>query len=181
VQRVLQTLLRGVFRSRWTLALALAVIIVAIVVLARLLAGPAPNRVLDRDNTPAPTISDDPHGDDSVISPAPPPSPSVGPGTAAPAAVAYAFASAWVDHVNVSGDDWRDRMLPHMTTRLADELVKTDPAVVPASRVTGQPTVTPLSELVVEASVATDAGELVLQLVAPDGKWLVDSIDWRKA
>jgi hypothetical protein len=179
---LLQGLLTGLLRSRWTLAAALAVIIVAIVVLARLVAGPAPNRVLETGDRPAPTISVDPHGNDGVIiGTQPPPQPSVSPGTAAPAAVAYAFASAWADHTNVSARDWHDRLLPHVTKALAERLSSGDPATVPADRVVGDAAVTPLGEQLVEARVPTDAGELRLTLVAPDGRWLVDAVDWHRA
>jgi hypothetical protein len=180
MRRTAETLVRSVFRSRWVLAVALVVIIVAIVTLARLLAGPAPGRMLDSGNQPAPTISTDPHGDDSILSPAPPPPPSVSPGTAEPTAVAYAFASAWADHQGVSGKQWLDRLLPHSTEALAKKLSDTDPAVIPADHVTGQPVLTPLGDQVAEVKVGTDSGDLVLRLVAPDGRWLVDAVDWQR-
>ncbi len=180
MRRAAETLIRGVFRSRWILAVALVVIIIAIVALARLLAGPAPGRILDTGDQPAPAVSTDPVGDDSVVSPAPPPSPSVNPGTAAPNAVAYAFASAWADHKNVAAKQWLDRLRPHSTEAMAKKLADTDPAVIPAERVTGEPVLTPLGDQVAEAKVTTDSGDLVLTLIAPDGKWLVDSVDWQR-
>jgi hypothetical protein len=181
VQRALQTFLAGFFRSRWIVAVALAVIVVAIVALARILAGPAPNRVLDAGDNPAPSISVDPHGDDSVTTTDPPPTPKVRPGTARPEAVAYAFASAWADHKDVSAKEWHDRLLPHATSALADRLAKTDPEVIPADRVTGEPVLTPLGDQLVEVRVGTDAGELTLGLVAPDGRWLVDTVGWQRS
>ncbi|GAA0815438.1 hypothetical protein [Spirilliplanes yamanashiensis] len=181
MQRGLQTFLTGFFRSRWIVAVALAVIVVAIVALARLLAGPAPARVLDAGDRPAPSISVDPHGDDSVTSTDPPPAPKVSPGTARPEAVGYAFASAWADHNDVSAKEWRDRLLPHVTKDLAGKLADTDPESIPADRVTGEPALTSLGSQLVEVRVATDAGELSLQLVAPDGRWLVDSVGWKRS
>jgi hypothetical protein len=180
VRRLLETVVRGVFRSRWFLALGLVVVIVAIVGVARLLAGPAPSRVLDT-STAVPTVSVDPHGDDSVVSPGPPPPPRVSRGTATPEAVAYAFASAWADHRNVSAKEWHDRLLPHSTRTLADKLAKTDPEVIPAGRVTGNPTLVPISAKLVEVRVPADSGELRLRLVAPEGRWLVDGVDWQRA
>ena len=179
--RAMQTLATGLFRSRWIVAVALAVMVVAIVALARLLAGPAPDRVLDAGDVPAPSISVDPHGDDSVTSTDPPPAPKVSPGTARPEAVAYAFASAWADHNDVSAKEWRNRLLPHVTEDLADRIGDTDPESIPADRVTGEPALTPLGDKLVEVKVATDAGELNLHLVAPDGRWLVDTVGWKRS
>ena len=177
----MQTIMRGFLRSRWIVALALAIIVVAIVVLARLLAGPAPARELGNGNQPAPSASMDPLGDDSVTSTDPPAAPKVSPGTARPEAVAYAFASAFADNDGVSAKEWRDRLLPHITKDLAGRLAETDPKSVPAERVTGEPALTPIADKVVEARVATDAGDLQLQLVAPDGRWLVDSVGWQRS
>lgn len=182
MRRALQSWLTGLFRSRWILAVALAGIVVGIVALARVLAGPAPDRVLDTGGIVTPTISVDPNGDDSVPSDEPPPpAPVVSPGTAGPEAVAYAFASAWADHRNVSAKAWHDRLLPHMSKTLSAELAEVDPQAIPAERVTGEPVLTPLGEQLVEVRVATDAGELRLGLAAPDGRWLVDTVDWRRA
>jgi hypothetical protein len=180
MQRAFQTLVRTILRSRWAAAAALMVLIVAIVALARLLSGPAPNRTLDAGNQPAPTISVDPLGDDSVISPEPPPSPTSLPGTPPPAAVAYAFAADWADTAGVAAKEWRDRLRPHTTEKLAAELADTDPTGMPVERVTGEPTVVALSEGVVEARVKTTNGELRLQLIAPEKRWLVDAINWQR-
>lgn len=180
MQRALQTLVRAVFRSRWAAAAALVVIIVAIVALARLLAGPAPARTVDAGNQPTPAISTDPLGDDSVISPEPPPSPKNLPGTPAPAAVAYAFAADWADTSGVNAKQWRDRLLPHSTEKLSAELAQTDPTGMPVERISGEPTVVPLSEGVVEARIKTSSGELRLQLIAPENRWLVDGVDWQQ-
>jgi hypothetical protein len=95
--------------------------------------------------------------------------------------VAYAFASAWADHRDVSAKQWHDRLLPHSTESLADKLADTDPAVIPAERVTGKPALVPISERLAEVRVATDSGELRLRLVAPQGRWLVDAVDWQAA
>lgn len=181
VQRAIQALLKGLFRSRWVVALALVVAVVAIVALARLVTGPAPDRMLDTGGAPTPSVSVDPHGDDSVTSDEPPPTPKVNAGTARPEVVAYAFASSWADHEGVSAKQWHSRLLPHVTNSLSAKLAKTDPEVIPASRVTGEPVLTPLGEQLVEVRVRTDAGELRLNLVAPNGRWLVDSVDWHRS
>jgi hypothetical protein len=162
-------------------AVALGIAVVIIVALARLLAGPAPERVVSTGDQVTPSISMDPHGDDGVLDEDPPPSPRVSPGTAGPDAVAYAFASSWADHQNVTAKEWHSRLLPHVTTALSDRLADTDPEVIPADRVTGAATVTPLGEQLVEARVGTDSGELRLNLVTVDGRWLVDKVGWRRS
>ena len=123
-------------------------------------------------------MSIDPSEDDSVVDSDPPPRPSTSPGKAQPEAVAYAFASAWANHQNVTPKTWRDRLLPNATKSLAEELDGVDPAGVPADRVIGKPSLVPVSATVVNAVVTMDSGKLNLRLVAPDGHWLVDGIDW---
>jgi hypothetical protein len=49
---------------------------------------------------------------------------------------------------------------------------------VPAERVIGRPSLVPVSATVVNAVVTMDTGKLNLRLIAPDGHWRVDGIDW---
>ncbi|HEY0000651.1 MAG TPA: hypothetical protein VGB74_09365 [Actinoplanes sp.] len=179
--RALELGLNRIFRSRWGVALVLGVIVLAVVGIGRLFAGDTPSSPALDPGSPGPTISADPAEDDSVIDSAPPPSPSTSPGRAQPEAVAYAFASAWVDHEGASAKAWRDRLLPNITKDLADELNGVDPAGVPADRVIGRPSLVPVSATVVNAVVTTDSGKLSLRMIAPDGHWLVDGIDWNSA
>ena len=179
--RALELGLNRIFRSRWGVAIVLGVIVLAIVGLARLFSDDDGARPSLSTGSPAPAVSADPAEDDSIIDTAPPPSPSTSPGRAQPEAVAYAFASAWADHKSVTPDTWRDQLLPNSTKRLADELEGVDPASVPADRVIGRPSLVPVSETVVNAVVTMDSGKLSLRLVAPDGHWLVDGIDWDAA
>jgi hypothetical protein len=92
--------------------------------------------------------------------------------------VAYAFASAWVHHRGVSASKWYDGLLPHATQNLAGTLKGVDPDTVPADRIIGRPELAPLGDGLAEAVVTADTGELKLRLIAPDGHWLVDSVDW---
>jgi hypothetical protein len=177
--RTLERGLTGIFRSRWGVAVVLAILVLAVVGIARLFSdGGADGQTPIGRGSPEPALSVDPDEEDSVISPAPPPSPRTSPGTAQPEAVAYTFASAWVNHKNVTAKAWHDRLVPNATKSLSDELADTDPADVPASRVTGRPELVPVGEGLVDAVVKVDSGKLTLRLVAPDGKWLVDGIDW---
>ena len=176
MRRTIELLINRMFRSRWGIALVIAVLVLFVVGAARLFAGgPSQPPLLDAPD-PVPVLSVDPKDDDSVI-PEPTPTIRTSPGTAAPEAVAYAFASAWVHH-RVSTDTWYDALLPHATENLADTLQGVDPDTVPADRITGRPALTPMGDGLVEAVVPADTGELRLRLVAPDGHWLVDGIDW---
>jgi hypothetical protein len=176
--RMLEHGLNRLFRSRWGIALIIAILILAIVGVGRLFHGAGSDQPLVSTGSPAPAISADPDDDDSVISAAPPPTPTTSPGGAQPEAVAYAFASAWVDHKNVSVKAWHDGIMPNATKRLADQLDNVDPADVPADRLLGRPSLAPVGDGLVDAIITADSGKLTLRLVAPDGHWLVDGIDW---
>ena len=181
MSRILELGLNRIFRSRWGVALVILLIVLAVVGVGRLFSSGGNNPPSLGSNSPAPAFSINPSDDDSVIDSAPPPAPSTSPGRAQPEAVAYAFASAWVDHKNVSPKTWRDQLLPNSTRRLANELSGVDPAGVPADRVLGKPSLVPVSETLVTADVTMDSGKLSLRLIAPDGHWLVDGIDWTPA
>ena len=172
--------LAGLFRSRWGVAIVIVVLVLAVVGIGRLFAGDSSQLPLTDSISPAPTVSIDPsHDDDGVIvNDELPPSPTTSPGTAKPEAVAYAFASAWVDHKNVSAKVWHDGLVPNATKDLSGELDGVDPADVPADRVIGRPALTPVGEGQLDAVISVDSGTLSLELVAPEGRWLVDSVDW---
>jgi hypothetical protein len=173
--------LNGLFRTRWGVALVLAAIVLAVVGVGRLFSdGESESPALGL-SSPPPTISIDPSEDDSVVSSEPPPTPKTKPGRAQPEAVAYAFASAWVSHTGVTSKKWLDRLLPNATTDLADQLRGVDPAGVPADRVIGRPTIAAVNDTLVNAIVTMNSGKLNLRLIAPDGHWLVDGIDWAPA
>ncbi|MEV6488156.1 hypothetical protein AB0M20_05870 [Actinoplanes sp. NPDC051633] len=177
--RFLERGLTGLFRSRWGVAIVLAVIVLAVVGIGRIFADPGESgRTPIGSGSPEPTLSVNPDEEDSVISPTPPPAPKTSPGTALPEAVAYAFAGAWVNHRNVSAKAWRDRLVPNATKELSQELADTDPADVPADRVNGRPNLVPVGDNLIDAVVETDSGKLTLRLVAPEGRWLVSGIDW---
>ena len=181
VPRTLELGLNRIFRSRWGVALVLLLIVLAVVGIGRLFSGGNDNGPVLTSNSPVPAISVNPSDEDGLVSSEAPPTPVTGPGRAQPEAVAYAFASAWVDHKNVAPKTWRDQLLPNATTNLANELRGVDPAGVPADRVIGRPSLAAVGDTLVTAVVTTNSGTLSLRLVAPDGHWLVDGIDWNPA
>src|SRR3712207_5379864 len=132
--RILERGLTGLFRSRWGVALVIAVLVLAVVGIGRLFSDGGTGQAPLGATSPAPALSVNPDDEDSVISPAPPPAPTTSPGTAAPEAVAYAFAAAWADHEGVSAAEWHDRLVPNATKKLSDEVDGTDPADWPADR-----------------------------------------------
>jgi hypothetical protein len=180
VRRAFEFFANRILRSRYGLALLLTGLVVLVVSGARLLGGGEP-----ADGGLGPVQEDLPSAsatigvDDTVTSPAPPAAPVTSPGTAAPLAVAKAFAEAWVHH-NVTANAWYAALLPHATRELAAKLDGVDPARVPADRVTGEPTLVPRGSAFVEVTIPVDSGMLRLRLIAPEGRWLVDGVDWER-
>jgi hypothetical protein len=182
VPPILERGVTGLLRSRWGVAFIIALLILAVVGVGRLFSGGDDQSSLN-SVTPDATVSVNPSiDDDSVIQKDDPPVPAkTSPGAAKPEAVAYAFASAWVDHKNVSAKVWHDGILPNATQDLAEELNGVDPADVPADSLTGKPTMAPVGDGLLSATITVDSGTLTLQLVAPDGRWLVDGVDWARS
>ena len=181
----LDLIVKRLLRSRAGVAIVLFAIVLAIVGVARGFSGNATDRgpaVTSGGTVPITVPSVDPsYNYDGPASSQGPPTPSTSPGGAAPEAVGYAFAAAWIDHQDVTAQAWLDRMLPHATESLAGKLNGVDPVGVPADRITGEPTVVSYAESVVDVTLPVDSGTLRLTLVAPDGRWLVDSVDWERA
>ncbi|MBA3489079.1 MAG: hypothetical protein H0T78_05945 [Longispora sp.] len=170
---------------RYGIALALSVLIAGFVLTLRLVA--------PESSTPGQPFSDhsrtlpaDPHeqvheGDDltPIRTSA---QPVTSPGAAPPEVVAKTFAQAWVRHTGVSGKDWLAGLSPYATTELRSKLTDTDPAAVPAERVTGEPQAGSFaSQSFVEYTLTLDSGTLVLRLIRESGQWKVDTIDWERA
>lgn len=182
MRRAVQLIVRGFLRSRVGLALLLAVVVLMIVGVAKVFSnsvdtGPG---LIGAPEEPIVTVSPT-APNDGLASPEAVPSPYVSPGTAAPSKVAKAFAEAWVDHRGVSADNWYAGLLPHCTENLAAKLTGVDPVVVPADRITGEPTLIPYAENVVDVAIPVDSGRLRLRLTTTDGRWLVDGVDWERA
>ncbi|MDR7280291.1 hypothetical protein [Catenuloplanes atrovinosus] len=185
MRRFLDLIVKRLLRSRAGVAIVLFAIVLLIVGVARGFSGNATDRgptvIADGTATVAGPSIDPSYNYDGPVSSLTPPTPSTSPGGAQPDAVGYAFAAAWVDHQNTSAEVWYDRLLPHATESLAEKLRGVDPVGVPADRITGDPVVVSYAESVVDVTVPVDSGTLRLTLVAPDGHWLVDSVDWERA
>nr|MDT0662650.1 hypothetical protein [Micromonospora sp. DSM 115978] len=182
MRRAIETLFTRLLRSRLGIALVLAVVILGIVGATRLVAGPlgSDTGVTGAPVEPIETVHPT-TGDDGVLGTGPPPAPSTSPGAAPPETVARQFATAWLDHREVTAEQWYATLLPLATAELAERLAGVDPVGVPADRLTGEPVVIPQTARLVEVTLPVDSGRLRLELVAPDGRWLVDTVDWERA
>ncbi|MTK00501.1 hypothetical protein [Micromonospora sp. CP22] len=181
VRRAVEFLFLRLLRSRLGVALGIAVLVLGVVGGARLAAGPADpaaglsNRPTDPITTVHPTT-----GDDGAISTTTTPSPVTRPGQPAPKLVAERFAVAWLGHPGQAVADWHDALRPLATANLAEKLSGAEPVGSSAGAVTGEVTIRPRGETIVEATIPLDGGQLRLELLAPDGRWLVDAVDWSR-
>ncbi|GAA4460778.1 hypothetical protein GCM10023170_062440 [Phytohabitans houttuyneae] len=181
MRRVAQLVLRGLLRSRVGVALVLAIVVLGVVGAAKLLSDSsgAPPGLSGAPKQPILTVSAT-IANDGLASPEPTPSPKISEGTAVPATVAEAFGRAWVNHQDVTAEEWYAGLLPHCTETLAEKLAGVDPAGVPADRLTGKPVLIPYADQIVDATIRVDSGLLRLRLTAVEGRWLVDGIDWER-
>ncbi|GAB3222390.1 hypothetical protein GCM10027452_41760 [Micromonospora halotolerans] len=182
MRRALEFLVTRILRSRLGVALVIAVLVFGVIGAARLVSGPV-DPTLGLSTRPTQPISTvDPHvGDDGVVSSPPAAvSPKTRPGEATPEQTASRFTTAWLTGPGSSGEAWQSRLRPLSTPALLDKMTGADPESVPASRVAGAVTLRPRTESFVEALIPLDDGRLRLELVATDGRWLVDAVDWER-
>ncbi|WP_370517867.1 hypothetical protein [Micromonospora sp. MP36] len=181
MRRALEFLVTRVLRSRLGIALVIAALVFGVIGVARLVSGPV-DRTVGLSNRPREPIStaDPEAGDDGVLASSTAPSPKTRPGELTPEQTAGRFTTAWLTGPGSSGEDWQGRLRPLSTAALTEKLTGADPESVPARRMAGQVTLRPRTESFVEAIVPLDNGRLRLELVASDGRWLVDVVDWER-
>ncbi|SCL14747.1 hypothetical protein GA0070624_0512 [Micromonospora rhizosphaerae] len=181
MRRGVEFLVTRVLRSRLGIAVAIAIVVFGVIGAARLVSGqsdPA-SGLSSRPREPITTV-DPEAGDDGVLATAAPPSPKTRPGEPTPEQAAGRFTTAWLAGPGSTGDEWHGRLRPLSTSALTEKLTGADPESVPARRMTGQVTLRPRTASFVEALIPLDNGRLRLELVAPDGRWLVDAVDWER-
>jgi hypothetical protein len=168
--------------TRYGMALVLAVVVLGIVGVTRGLAG-SYHQTLGATVEPSRSnVNVDPTaGNDSVLTPESPAPPVTSPGAPEPATVAAEFTRAWLAHDGVTAEQWRAGFAKFATRALRDKLKDTDPAGVPAQRITGDVVLQSHSASFVEASIPVDSGTVRLRLLATNGRWLVDGVDWGRA
>ncbi|GIG85223.1 hypothetical protein [Plantactinospora endophytica] len=180
MRRAIEFLFTRILRSRLGIAIGLAVVILGIIGAARLVAGGGDGGPTLIGGTPGPISVTDPEAGDDGLTVTAEPTPRTSPGAPEPEAVARSFTTAWLDHQDVTAREWHDRLRPLATAQLAEQLTGVDPVTVPADRITGEPRVVPQNDSLVEVVVPVDSGELRLGLVAPEGRWQVDTVDWQR-
>ena len=85
-------------------------------------------------------------------------------------AVAGAFVRAWSSD-GASRDAWHAAMEPWASPELLRALASTDPAQVPADRVTGDARLTSSAKTSATVLVPTDGGDVLVTLTASGGGW----------
>lgn len=90
--------------------------------------------------------------------------------------LATAFAQAWSSSSR-SQQEWTHGIQPFVTPALAAGLAKTDPARVPATKVTGESVLLTASATSAQVRVPTDGGSIVVTLEqAAAGPWQVSDV-----
>jgi hypothetical protein len=88
--------------------------------------------------------------------------------------VADSWGKAWVNHpAGVTNEQWLDGLRPFTTEEQLTEMSTVEPANIPATKVTGDPTAVESFTSSVKVKLATDAGDLLITVIdTPDG-WRV--------
>ena len=90
--------------------------------------------------------------------------------------LATAFAQAWSSSGR-SQQEWTRGIQPFVTPALAAGLAQTDPARVPATKVTGEAVLLTASATSAQVRVPTDGGSIVVTLKrAASGPWQVSDV-----
>jgi hypothetical protein len=167
--------------TRYGMALVLAVLVLAVVGVMRGVAG-SNRQTLGAAVEPSRSSSIDPTaGDDSVLIPESPSPPYTSPGAADPTIIATNFLKAWLTHDGVTAEQWQAGFAKYATSALRDKLKGADPAGVPAERMTGAAVLQDRGAAYVEAAIPVDSGTVRLRLLATNGRWLVDGVDWERS
>jgi hypothetical protein len=176
----MRTVLR-ILGSRYGIAVILAVVVLGIVGVTKAFISDGTSRVpIGPAVSPIQTAAapDASLGDDSVDDPpSSDPQPSLSANGPTAKTVASRFVTAWLKHDGVSGDQWRSSLKPNATASLMDKLKDTDPSEVPADAVVGELTVENQGSVAV-VTVPVNGGSVQLRVIAAEGRWKVDGIDW---
>ncbi|MER6877948.1 hypothetical protein ABT279_48150, partial [Amycolatopsis sp. NPDC000673] len=92
--------------------------------------------------------------------------------------VARQWANAWVRHpAGISNADWLNGMRGLTTDEYLPVMSTVDPANIPATKVTGDPTVTQSYSSSVKVVVPTDGPKLSITVVQTSAGWRVSDYD----
>lgn len=113
----------------------------------------------------------------SVTTPAPTTTaPSATPASkGSPVEVATGLVTAWAKPAE-GESQWLAGMKPWATADLVSSMTGTDPAQVPATRVTGDAALRAINSSTATVSVPTDGGRVAVELVQQSGAWKANSL-----
>ena len=105
------------------------------------------------------------------------PPPSSAPPAPAALDVATRWAQAWVNHpAGITNQQWLDQLKPYTTDEYLPRMSTVDPSNIPATKVTGPPTVINSTVSSVVVNMPTDKGTLQITVVQTDHQgWRVSS------
>ncbi|OXM68594.1 MULTISPECIES: hypothetical protein [Amycolatopsis] len=165
-------------------AVAVIVLIVAIgIVVPQLLgnpnrSGPTPVRIQDPGAGSSPTSAGSSPAPMSTRLTAPLLQPTSAAPDPAALRIAKQWATAWATHPDgITNAQWLDGLRPLTTEEYLPEMSTVDPANIPATRVTGEPTVTKSYTSSVEVLVPTDGPKLSITVAKTPSGWLVTGYD----
>jgi hypothetical protein len=104
------------------------------------------------------------------------------PTTAAPngdaVRVAKEWAAAWVDHpAGITSEQWLAKLKPFTTEEYLPVMASVDPANIPATKVTGEPSVGTSYTSSVQLTIPTDGPKLAITVVNTNAGWRVADYD----
>jgi hypothetical protein len=130
---------------------------------------PVPQESSSAESSPSPTIGPDSTSSGSDSS-------DQGGGSESVTKLATAFAKAWSSSGR-SQAEWNDGIRPLVTSDLAKGLAQTDPAHVPATKMTGEAVLLTSSGHSAEVRVPTDGGSIVVTLIRKSSDaWLISDV-----
>jgi hypothetical protein len=88
---------------------------------------------------------------------------------------ATAFADAWSSSAS-SQEQWTRGIRPYVTSALADGLSHTDPAQIPATKVTGDGTLLTSSATSAQVRVPTDGGSILVTVYQGSSGWRISGV-----
>ncbi|AIJ21161.1 hypothetical protein [Amycolatopsis methanolica] len=165
-------------------AVAVIALIVAIgIVVPQLLgnpnrSGPEPVRIQDPGASSSPTSAGSSPAPMSTRLTAPLLQPTSAVPDPAALQTAKQWATAWATHpAGMTTAQWLEGLRPLTTEEYLPEMSTVDPANIPATRVTGEPTVTKSYTSSVEVLVPTDGPKLSITVAKTPSGWLVTGYD----
>lgn len=165
-------------------AVAVIALIVAIgIVVPQLLgnpnrSGPEPVRIQDPGASSSPTSAGSSPAPMSTRLTAPLLQPTSAAPDPAALQTAKQWATAWATHpAGMTNAQWLEALRPLTTEEYLPEMSTVDPANIPATRVTGEPTVTKSYTSSVEVLVPTDGPKLSITVAKTPSGWLVTGYD----